>query len=99
MGPGGPGGFGPGGPGGFGPGGPGGFGPGGGPGGWGPPGGPGFGPGGPGFWGPGPGLGGCFNGICDMFYSCFSCLCCCWLLRDCFGGPRPYGGPPGGRPF
>lgn len=26
----------------------------------------------------------------------FYCLCCCWLLQDCFGGPRgPYGPPPG----
>ncbi|KAL4361015.1 hypothetical protein GQ457_04G028560 [Hibiscus cannabinus] len=80
----------------MGPGGPGG-GPGG-PGGWGPgPGGPGgFGPGGP--WGPGFGPGGFFggfaNGLCNMISSCFYCLCCCWLLQDCFGGPRGYGPPP-----
>ncbi|KAJ7972893.1 Glycine-rich protein [Quillaja saponaria] len=62
--------------------------------GWGP--GPG-GPGGPGF-GPGPGgfFGGCANGLCNMISSCFYCLCCCWLLRDCFGGPRGPSGPPGG---
>ncbi|KFK37541.1 hypothetical protein AALP_AA4G270400 [Arabis alpina] len=64
--------MGPGGP--AGPGGPGGFG----------------GPGGPGpGWGPGPGgpIGGLFAGFSDMICSCLSCLCCCWLLRDCFGGP------------
>ncbi|GMN38124.1 hypothetical protein TIFTF001_007368 [Ficus carica] len=35
-----------------------------------------------------------------MISSCFYCLCCCWLLQDCFGGPRgPYGPPgPGGPP-
>ncbi|XP_041022544.1 uncharacterized protein LOC121263621 isoform X2 [Juglans microcarpa x Juglans regia] len=61
------------------------------------PGGPGWGPGpgGPGF-GPGPGVffGGFANGLCSMISSCFYCLCCCWLLQDCFGGPRgPYGPP------
>uniref|UniRef100_A0A7N0UL48 Uncharacterized protein n=1 Tax=Kalanchoe fedtschenkoi TaxID=63787 RepID=A0A7N0UL48_KALFE len=75
--------------------GPGGRGPGG-PGGWGPlPGGP------PGF-GPGPGPFGCLAGICDLVGSCLSCLCCCWLFRDCFGGPLGPGGPPGPggpRPF
>ncbi|KAL5060488.1 hypothetical protein RYX36_032092 [Vicia faba] len=79
MGPGGPGG--PGGGPGWGPGGPGG------PGGWGP------GPGGPGWGPPGPGgfFGGCANGLCSMISSCFYCLCCCWLVRDCFGGPPPRG--------
>ncbi|XP_039061876.1 putative polyketide hydroxylase [Hibiscus syriacus] len=100
MGPGGPGG-GPGGPGGgFGPGGPGGpWGPGfegpGGPGGFGP--GPG-GPWGPGFGGlgvwPGGFFGGFADGLCNMISSCFYCLCCCWLLQDCFGGLRGYGPPP-----
>ncbi|XP_041022546.1 uncharacterized protein LOC121263621 isoform X4 [Juglans microcarpa x Juglans regia] len=62
------------------------------------PGGPGWGPGpgGPGF-GPGPGVffGGFANGLCSMISSCFYCLCCCWLLQDCFGGPRGPYGPPG----
>ncbi|KAL9430801.1 hypothetical protein AB3S75_026070 [Citrus x aurantiifolia] len=76
--------------------GPGGSGGPGGPGGpWGPgPGGPGFwpGPGGPGFF---PGFGGCADGMCSMISSCLYCLCCCWLLQDCFGGARsPYGPPP-----
>ncbi|EEF41646.1 putative polyketide hydroxylase [Ricinus communis] len=80
------------GPGPGGPGGPG-WGPGGprGPGGpWGP-----GGHGGPG-WGPGPGgfFGGCADGICGMISSLFYCLCCCWLVQDCFGGPRPSYGPP-----
>nr|KJB41988.1 hypothetical protein B456_007G131400 [Gossypium raimondii] len=82
MGPGGPGG-GPGGPGG-----PGGWG--GGPGGWGPWG-PGF--GGPGFW-PGGFFGGFADGLCNMISSCFYCLCCCWLLQDCFGRRPGYGPPP-----
>nr|XP_027188524.1 uncharacterized protein LOC101497931 isoform X3 [Cicer arietinum] len=85
--------------------GPGGPGPGGGGPGWGPgPGGPGWnpGPGGPGWsplpsgpgWGPPGGFfGGCANGLCSLVSSCFYCLCCCWLVRDCFGGPPP-GGPP-----
>ncbi|MCL7026495.1 hypothetical protein MKW94_029155 [Papaver nudicaule] len=68
------------------------------------PGGPGWGPG-PGWapaspfggGGPLPGpfgiLGGVGNGLCNLVSSCLSCLCCCWLLQDCFGGP---GGPPAG---
>ncbi|KAG4396546.1 hypothetical protein GLYMA_19G206602v4 [Glycine max] len=83
--------MGPGGPGGPGPGGPGGPG-------WGPgPGGPGWGPGpgGPGFFGSGGFFGGCADGLCNVVSSCFYCLCCCWLFRDCFGGRR---GPGPGMP-
>ncbi|CDP03547.1 unnamed protein product [Coffea canephora] len=68
--------------------------------GWGPgPGGPGWGAGGPG-WGAGPGgpgglgfFGGCAQGICTAITACLSCLCCCWLFQDCFGGPSGPGGP------
>ncbi|XP_022634703.1 myosin heavy chain IB-like [Vigna radiata var. radiata] len=96
MGPGGPGSPGPGGPGwGPGPGGPG-WGPGPGGPGWGPgPGGPGWGPGGPGFFGPGGFFGGCADGICGLLSSCFYCLCCCCLFRDCFSGRH---GPGQGMP-
>ncbi|CAN8314515.1 unnamed protein product [Cochlearia groenlandica] len=69
------------GPGGPGPGGPG----------WGPgPGGPGWGPGRPDLW---PPVGGFFSGFSNMICSCLSCVCCCWLLRDCFGGPPPQAPP------
>ncbi|KAK8589377.1 hypothetical protein V6N13_088226 [Hibiscus sabdariffa] len=51
------------------------------------------GPGGPSGWGGGPPPGpGFFNGFCDFIGSCVNFVCCCWLFRDCFGGP---GGPPG----
>ncbi|KAL9248056.1 hypothetical protein vseg_021419 [Gypsophila vaccaria] len=66
-------------------------GPPGGPGQWGPPGGS-LGPWGPPSPGPLPIFGGCGDFLC----SCLSFLCCCWLLRDCFGGPpgpRPFGPP------
>ncbi|CAK9178050.1 unnamed protein product [Ilex paraguariensis] len=68
-------------------------------------GGPGWGPWGPKppGWGPEHGhhsggfLGGCCEGICHMICACLSCLCCCGLLQDCFGGerrhPHPHGGP------
>ncbi|KAK6915490.1 hypothetical protein RJ641_020607 [Dillenia turbinata] len=59
-------------------------------------------PGGPGppGWGPGPGgPPGPFGGFCNLISSCLGFLCCCWLLRDCFGGPLGPPGPPGPGPF
>ncbi|KNA24151.1 hypothetical protein SOVF_018620 [Spinacia oleracea] len=62
---------------------------------------PGPGPG-PGPWGPpllGPGPLPFFGGLYNMLGSCLSCLCCCWLIHDCFGGPPgPFGPSPFGPP-
>ncbi|KAI6701531.1 hypothetical protein NL676_015855 [Syzygium grande] len=52
--------------------------------------------GGPPGWGPPrPGPPGFLGGFCDVIGSCLSLLCCCWLIRDCFGGPLGPPGPPG----
>ncbi|XP_062178183.1 uncharacterized protein LOC133883022 [Alnus glutinosa] len=32
-----------------------------------------------------------FRGFFDKIGSCLNFLCCCWLLKNCFGGPL---GPP-----
>ncbi|XP_022844047.1 cuticle collagen 3A3-like [Olea europaea var. sylvestris] len=67
-------------------------------------------PNGPGRPGPGPGwsLGpsspprlGFLCHLCTIISSCFYVFCCCWLLEDCFGGPRRrhnHLGPPIGSP-
>ncbi|XP_062178193.1 uncharacterized protein LOC133883031 [Alnus glutinosa] len=50
-------------------------------------------PPGPGGWDPpGPGAPGRF--FCKIG-SCLNFLCCCWFLKDCFGGPLSPPGPPG----
>ncbi|KAL3750283.1 hypothetical protein ACJRO7_011303 [Eucalyptus globulus] len=57
-------------------------------------------PGGPGGqppgWGPPPpGPPGFLCGFCDVIGSCLSSLCCCLLIRECFGRPLEPPEPPG----